>query len=109
MPPYPSFNARHERNRKKRDAERPHQHSPRPIADQTEHNRQHSIYQFRQLLPRLEIVVGQLTGSDILESVQKITARKKSSIKSAIWVSYDLGVQGDYPGIYSWLDEHQAN
>jgi len=23
-------------------------------------------------------------------------------------VSYDLGVQGDYPGIYSWLDEHQA-
>jgi len=52
---------------------------------------------------------GRPTGSDILRSVQKITVRKKSSIKSAIWVSYDLGVQGDYPGIYSWLDEHQAN
>ena len=24
-------------------------------------------------------------------------------------MSYDLGVQGDYPGIYSWFDEHQAN
>jgi len=52
--------------------------------------------------------VGQPTGGDILESMQKIAVRKKSSIKSAIWVSYDLGVQGDYPGIYSWLDEHQA-
>lgn len=41
--------------------------------------------------------------------MQKITVRKKPSIKSAIWVSYDLGVQGDYPGIYAWLDEHQAN
>lgn len=67
------------------------------------------------MLPRLGIrdwgsnwVGGQPTGSDILGSVQKITVRKKSSIKSAIWVSYDLGVQGDYPGIYSWLDEHQA-
>jgi hypothetical protein len=40
--------------------------------------------------------------------VQKITVQKRSSLKSAVWVSYDLGVQGDYPGIYSWLDEHEA-
>jgi hypothetical protein len=29
-------------------------------------------------------------------------------MKSAVWVSYDLGVQADYEGMYSWLDEHQA-
>lgn len=25
-------------------------------------------------------------------------------MKSAIWLSYDLGVNGDYEGMYSWLD-----
>lgn len=25
-----------------------------------------------------------------------------------IWISYDLGVKGDYPGMYAWLDNHQA-
>lgn len=25
-----------------------------------------------------------------------------------IWLSYDLGVRGDYEGIYAWLDQHQA-
>jgi len=29
-------------------------------------------------------------------------------MKSAIWISYDLGVQGDYEGIYAWLDQHDA-
>lgn len=28
--------------------------------------------------------------------------------KSAIWLSYDLGVNGDYEGMYSWLDSHGA-
>lgn len=28
--------------------------------------------------------------------------------KSAIWLSYDLGVNGDYEGMYSWLDDHGA-
>jgi hypothetical protein len=28
--------------------------------------------------------------------------------KSAIWISYDLGVQGDYASLYSWLDSHGA-
>ena len=27
---------------------------------------------------------------------------------NSIWLSYDLGVQGDYEGLYSWLDDHQA-
>jgi len=25
-----------------------------------------------------------------------------------IWLSYDLGVGGDYDGLYCWLDEHEA-
>jgi hypothetical protein len=29
-------------------------------------------------------------------------------MKSAIWISYDLGVRGDYEGLYAWLDEHGA-
>jgi len=26
-----------------------------------------------------------------------------------IWLSYDLGVKGDYPSLYAWLDNHGAN
>ena len=29
-------------------------------------------------------------------------------MKSTIWLSYDLGVSGDYEGIYSWLENHGA-
>jgi hypothetical protein len=29
-------------------------------------------------------------------------------LKSTIWLSYDLGVNGDYEGMYSWLDNHGA-
>ena len=29
-------------------------------------------------------------------------------MKSAIWLSYDLGVNGDYEGLYAWLDNHGA-
>lgn len=29
-------------------------------------------------------------------------------MQSAVWISYDLGVQADYEGLYAWLDEHQA-
>ena len=25
-----------------------------------------------------------------------------------IWMSYDLGVSGDYEGLYAWLDDHNA-
>lgn len=27
---------------------------------------------------------------------------------STIWISYDLGVSGDYEGMYGWLDDHCA-
>ena len=29
-------------------------------------------------------------------------------MKKFIWLSYDLGIQGDYEGLYAWLDEHNA-
>ena len=29
-------------------------------------------------------------------------------MKNAIWISFDLGVRGDYEGIYTWLDDHSA-
>ena len=29
-------------------------------------------------------------------------------MKNAIWLSFDLGVNGDYEGMYAWLDNHGA-
>jgi hypothetical protein len=29
-------------------------------------------------------------------------------MKKAVWLSFDLGVNGDYEGMYSWLDNHEA-
>jgi len=29
-------------------------------------------------------------------------------MKKTIWLSYDLGIIGDYEGIYAWLDKHKA-
>ncbi len=29
-------------------------------------------------------------------------------MKTSIWMSYDLGVRGDYEGLFTWLDEHHA-
>ena len=29
-------------------------------------------------------------------------------MKSAIWISYDLGATGDYEGMYAWLDDQDA-
>lgn len=29
-------------------------------------------------------------------------------MKKSVWISYDLGVKGDYEGLYSWLDDHDA-
>jgi hypothetical protein len=25
-----------------------------------------------------------------------------------VWISFDLGVNGDYEGMYAWLDDHDA-
>ena len=29
-------------------------------------------------------------------------------MESFVWMSYDLGVSGDYEGLYAWLDDHNA-
>lgn len=29
-------------------------------------------------------------------------------VEKAVWLSFDLGVGGDYPGLYKWLDNHEA-
>jgi hypothetical protein len=29
-------------------------------------------------------------------------------VKHFVWVSFDLGVKGDYEGMYAWLDRHAA-
>jgi len=29
-------------------------------------------------------------------------------VKQFVWVSYDLGIKGDYEGMYAWLDGHGA-
>ena len=29
-------------------------------------------------------------------------------MKKAVWISYDLGIKGDYQGLYAWLDDHKA-
>lgn len=29
-------------------------------------------------------------------------------MKKSVWLSYDLGVKGDYPSLYRWLDNHEA-
>lgn len=29
-------------------------------------------------------------------------------MKKFIWLSYDLGIGGDYESLYSWLDNHEA-
>ena len=29
-------------------------------------------------------------------------------MKKTVWISFDLGVSGDYEGMYAWLDNHGA-
>ncbi|MGC8490372.1 MAG: hypothetical protein ACP5SH_01425 [Syntrophobacteraceae bacterium] len=29
-------------------------------------------------------------------------------MKKMVWISYDLGIRGDYEGLYAWLDNHDA-
>lgn len=28
--------------------------------------------------------------------------------KNWLWMSYDLGIKGDYQGLYSWIDDHEG-
>ncbi|MCR5152561.1 MAG: hypothetical protein K6A98_05345 [Prevotella sp.] len=32
----------------------------------------------------------------------------EKKISKAVWLSFDLGIGGDYPGLYKWLDNHDA-
>ena len=34
--------------------------------------------------------------------------RKKEAIPQRYWLSYDLGIRGEYPALYEWLDELKA-
>ena len=29
-------------------------------------------------------------------------------MKKSVWISYDLGIKGDYQSLYEWLDNHDA-
>jgi hypothetical protein len=29
-------------------------------------------------------------------------------MKKAVWISFDLGIEGDYQGLYKWLDKNKA-
>jgi hypothetical protein len=33
---------------------------------------------------------------------------KEKKMKKAVWITFDLGVNGDYEGMYAWLDSHHA-
>jgi hypothetical protein len=36
------------------------------------------------------------------------TKQTMTTKRNAVWLSFDLGIQGDYEGLYSWLDMHSA-
>ena len=42
------------------------------------------------------------------ENMQEETKRSNRNMRERIWLSYDFGVNGDYEGIYQWLDDHGA-
>ena len=29
-------------------------------------------------------------------------------MQRVVWISFDLGIRGDYEGMYAWLDSHEA-
>ena len=33
---------------------------------------------------------------------------KKDKMTTKLWISFDLGINGDYDSIYAWLDSHKA-
>ena len=45
-------------------------------------------------------------GTSVLLSLVKQAPAHMSL--STIWISYDLGLRGDYEGLYAWLDQHNA-
>ena len=48
------------------------------------------------------------SGSKATSRQQINTNRGLPVPTSTVWISYDLGVRGDYEGLYVWLDTHRA-
>ena len=46
-------------------------------------------------------------GKALVSSLNGLSISRPNMIKT-IWLSYDLGVKGDYSSLYSWLDNHNA-
>jgi len=44
-----------------------------------------------------------VTANALSKSLHKATSQD-----ALIWMSFDLGIQGDYEGLYAWLDRHGA-
>lgn len=38
----------------------------------------------------------------------RVISERVLKMKKAVWLSYDIGVKGDYEGLYIWLDNHEA-
>ena len=38
----------------------------------------------------------------------RIDRLEETAMQKAIWLSFDLGVKGDYESLYAWLDNHGA-
>ncbi len=41
-------------------------------------------------------------------SEQKRAGSTRPISSRAVWLSYDLGIKGDYESLYAWLDDHDA-
>ena len=50
-------------------------------------------------------IVGGRPGAQCTESQNE---RDINVTTNTIWISYDLGVQGDYESVYAWLDSQDA-
>jgi hypothetical protein len=40
--------------------------------------------------------------------IRRLDFKENSKVKHFVWVSFDLGVKGDYEVMYAWLDGHGA-
>ena len=52
-------------------------------------------------------LVGGLSG-EFLKTPLVALIEGKGMASEAIWLSYDLGIRGDYESLYAWLDQHDA-
>jgi len=43
-----------------------------------------------------------------VKNANRIDRLEETAMQKAIWLSFDLGVKGDYESLYAWLDNHGA-